>query len=31
VPYVAEDRRLDQDLKRLLAVMRYDGAALLLK
>jgi histidine ammonia-lyase len=31
VPYVLEDRRLDQDLKRLLAVMRYDGAALLLK
>jgi histidine ammonia-lyase len=29
VPYVSEDRRLDQDLKRLLAVIRYDGAALL--
>jgi histidine ammonia-lyase len=29
VPYVAEDRRLDQDLKRLLAVIRWDGAALL--
>jgi histidine ammonia-lyase len=29
VPFVIEDRRLDHDLRRLLAVIRYDGAALL--
>jgi histidine ammonia-lyase len=29
VPFVFEDRRLDHDLRRLLAVIRYDGAALL--
>jgi histidine ammonia-lyase len=29
VPFVSEDRRLDHDLRRLLAVIRYDGAALL--
>jgi histidine ammonia-lyase len=29
VPSVIEDRRLDHDLRRLLAVIRYDGAALL--
>jgi histidine ammonia-lyase len=29
VPFVGEDRRLDHDLRRLLAVIRYDGAALL--
>ncbi len=30
-PFVGEDRRLDHDLQRLLAVIRYDGAALLCK
>jgi histidine ammonia-lyase len=29
VPFVGEDRRLDHDLRRLLAVIRHDGAALL--
>jgi histidine ammonia-lyase len=29
VPLAGADRRLDQDLRRLLAVIRYDGAALL--
>jgi histidine ammonia-lyase len=29
VPFVTGDRRLDHDLRRLLAVIRYDGAALL--
>jgi histidine ammonia-lyase len=29
VPFIVEDRRLDHDLRRLLAVIRYDGAALL--
>src|SRR5207244_13151221 len=31
VPFVIEDRRLDHDLRRLLAVIRYDGAALLIR
>jgi histidine ammonia-lyase len=29
VPFTGEERRLDHDLRRLLAVVRYDGAALL--
>jgi len=29
VPFTGEERRLDHDLRRLLAVIRYDGAALL--
>jgi histidine ammonia-lyase len=29
VPFAGAERRLDQDLRRLLAVIRYDGAALL--